>query len=150
MFKKLYKFAFLTLLTATSCGNAETDVFAEYRNADGSLEYVNEEASQEFEWTESAMDEGLPPDEYLIQQPDLKVEGFLISGPLLDRTFTCEDTGEAAELTYFFASNPPNGTTGGWIQRFAAVCGEKYLVVQYDDPTPERIFGPFTKKNNAQ
>ena len=150
MFKKLYKFAFLTFLAATSCGTAESDVLAEYRNADGSLEYVNEEAVESFDYTEGSVEEGLPPDEYWKQAPEFAADGFLISGPLLNRTFTCADTGEAAQLTYFFASNPPNGTTGGWMQRFAASCGEQYLVVQYDDPTPERIFGPFTMKNNAQ
>ncbi len=151
MLKKLSQFAFLTCLAATSCASPEADFFEEYRNADGSLEYVNEEAADEFDWTEGeTIEDGLPPDEYRVQLPDLKVEGFLITGPILDRTFTCEDTGEAAELTYFFASNPPNGTTGAGHRRFAANCGEKYLVVQYDNPTPERIFGPFTKKNNAQ
>lgn len=110
----------------------------EHRIGYGAVDYTNDAVPSDFLFTER--DE--IPEVYLVHEDYRDIQQ--IDGMFSDQFF-CQKLGKNAEIVSYWEQTAGYGITGGWSYRFAAVCGEEYLIVYGADHLGEVLYGPFTR-----
>lgn len=113
----------------------------EHRVGYGAIDYTNTEIPQGFLFTE----EGEIPDTYRVDEDYQDIQQI---GGMFSDQFSCQKLGKNAEIVDYWKHTEGYGISGGWWYRFAAVCGDDYVVVYGADHLGELIYGPFSLTDN--
>ncbi len=114
----------------------------QHRPGYGAIDYANKEIPSQFLFT----DREEIPDNYRVaaDYSDIQQVGIMFSD-----TFYCNTLERDADIVKYYEHTEGYGITGGWWSRFAAVCGDEYLVVYRADHLGEVIYGPFSLEREA-
>ena len=107
----------------------------EHRTGYGAVNYENEDLPSGFLY-----ESGDIPSSYLM---DEEYKDIYREGPIFYDDFYCSHSGQKADLVKYYEVSPGYGITGGWVFRYAALCGDEYLIVDGADHFGEHIYGPF-------
>lgn len=110
----------------------------EHRTGYGAVAYTNDAIPAGFQFT----------DAYTEIPDDLRVSSeyktIAQNGGMFSKDLVCQETNTPAEILRYFEYSPGYGYVGGWSYRYAAVCGDEYLIVYGADHLGEALYGPFT------
>lgn len=113
-----------------------------YREGYGAINETNGNIPEGFLYTEKSEipeNSRIPADYEDIRQ---------IGGMFSDQ-FLCKDLQKNAEIISYWNQTGGYEVAGGWSSRFAAVCGDLYVVVDRADYFGEAIYGPFSVKGKS-
>lgn len=110
----------------------------EHRVGYGAIDYTNTTIPHGLLFTEK--DE--IPDTYRVREDDQDIQQV---GGMFSRQFFCQKLGMNAEIVEYWKQTAGYGIAGGWSYRYAAVCGDEYVIVYGADHLGERIYGPFSR-----
>lgn len=134
--KKMNKYIkILIVLIVAGVGLSAIKYFIEHRDGYGALDYKNGNIPSGFLYKSGEI-----LDSYLV---DENYEDIYREGGFFSEDFYCVSSGQKAELIKYFTVSPGYGYSGGWSYRYAAVCGDQYLIVDGADYFGEKIYGPF-------
>ena len=111
--------------------------FIEHRVGYGAIDYTNAGISKDFLFTDRAE----IPDSYIVSKDYQDIRQI---GDMFSPGFFCQKLGRNADIVDYWKQTAGYGISGGWSYRFAAVCGDDYLVVYGADHLGELVYGPFS------
>lgn len=115
----------------------------EHRVGYGAVDSVNSMIPDGFAFTEKSE----IPERFQVsgEYQDIRQVGGMFS-----EQFSCAKLGTSAEVVPYWEQTAGYGITGGWSYRFAAVCGDDYVVVYGADHLGEIVYGPFSLREPGE
>lgn len=107
----------------------------------GAIDYVNTNIPDGFVFT--GKDE--IPNDFLIDPEYKEIQQV---GGMFSKEFYCQKLHKNADIIKYWEYTDGYGNVGGWAYRFAAICGDDYIVVYGAGHLGEAVYGPF--KNTVQ
>ena len=114
--------------------------FVEHRVGYGAIDYTNTNIPEGFLFTEK--DE--IADSYQVDEDYQDIQQI---GGMFSDVFYCNQLQKNAEIVEYWKQTAGYGIAGGWSYRFAAVCGDDYVIVYGADHLGEVLYGPFSLKD---